>query len=102
MNGKGVWVLAAAILLGFALVSFSQQTPWTVTPPAEHEAKPEMPSQVLGHYQVVRASSEEIVILETTTGGLYRAERNEIKPYKERRGMLLLPMAAPQKKEKAS
>ena len=79
MERKGTWIVAGAVLLGFVFCGLSyvyaQRADW-------------MPDQrgrgEIGRYQVVRSNEEVIILIDTTTGDLYKAVPSDIKPFSAR------------------
>ncbi len=79
MDRKGTWIIAGSVFLGFAVCGlsyvFAQRADW-------------MPDQrgrgEVGRYQVVRSTEDVVIIIDTTTGDLYKAEAKDIKPFSAR------------------
>jgi len=78
MERKGTWIIAGAVLLGFAVCGlsyvFAQRADFAV----------ERGRGEIGRYQVVRSNEEVIILLDTTTGDLYKATPSDIKPFNQR------------------
>ena len=79
MDRKGIWIIAAAVLLGLVIFGISQAVAQrdfrTVGRPMD------------GHfprYQVVNVNEAEIIIMDVTTGDLYSAKAKDVKPYSTR------------------
>jgi hypothetical protein len=81
MNRTGLWLTLALLLAGltvFGISSLVAQRP----PPLPGMGGFNAPE--IGRYQVVRATDDEVIVLDTATGDLYRAKTKDIKPYSER------------------
>jgi hypothetical protein len=78
MNQKGPWIVSGLIFLGVALFGLAtlsaQRFP---APPGAHGGE-------AGRYQVVVSSADMIILLDTTTGDLYKAVPGDVKPYNTR------------------
>src|SRR5262245_56975052 len=79
MDRKNTWILGGAIVLGFLVFGLSQL--WAQRFPGDGRAGEGM----VGRYQVVRSSPETILLLDTVTGELYSAGREDIQPNSARR-----------------
>src|SRR5947209_7522413 len=78
MNRKGVWVVSGVFLLAVLVVGLSRLSAQFRFPrPDGH------PSDV-GRYTVVLTSRDLIIIMDTTTGDLYKVAPSDIKPYASR------------------
>jgi hypothetical protein len=75
MDRRNTWILGAAIVLGFLVFGLSQL--WAQRFPGDGRAGSE---GMVGRYQVVRSSPEAILLLDTVTGELYSAGREDIRP----------------------
>jgi hypothetical protein len=74
MDRKNVWILAGAIVLGFLAFGLTQLSAQRF--PGDGRGGEGM----VGRYQVVRSSPEVILLLDTVTGELYSAGREDIRP----------------------
>src|SRR5437879_13790965 len=79
MDRRNTWIVAGAILLGTMLLSVSLGV-------AERDFRTEPRSGDSGpaHYQVVNIAQGEIIIMDVTTGDLYSAKPQDVKPYNAR------------------
>ncbi|SRR6266478_4942587 len=78
MDRKNTWIVAGAILLGTMLLSVSLGV-------AQREFRTEPRDPEPAHYQVVNVAQGEIIIMDVTTGDLYSAKPEDVKPYDARR-----------------
>jgi hypothetical protein len=79
MDRKNTWIVAGAILLGTMLLSVSlgvAQRDFRTEPRSANPGPP--------HYQVVNVAQGEIIIMDVTTGDLYSAKPQDVKPYNAR------------------
>jgi hypothetical protein len=79
MDRKGIWIIAAAIVLGSVIFGISHAT-------AQRDFRTEgrtMESR-FHRYQVVNVSEGEIIIMDVTTGDIYSAKPKDVKPYSAR------------------
>jgi hypothetical protein len=74
MDRKNAWILAGAIVLGFLIFGLTQLSAQRF--PGDGRGGEGM----VGRYQVVRSSPEVILLLDTVTGELYSAGREDIRP----------------------
>jgi hypothetical protein len=79
MDRKSIWIVAGAILLGTMLLSVSLAVAQRDFRTEPRSADPGPP-----HYQVVNVSQGEIIIMDVTTGDLYSAKPQDVKPYNAR------------------
>lgn len=79
MDRKNTWILGGAIVLGFLVFGLSQL--WAQRFPGDGRGSEGM----VGRYQVVRSSPETILLLDTVTGELYSAGREDVRPASARR-----------------
>jgi len=83
MNRKGAWITVGIVFLGVAVFGLAnllaQRGP-------DRPGVPMVPPGFgIGRYQVVRSSETVIIILDTVTGDLYKANPDkDIKDYRER------------------
>jgi hypothetical protein len=77
MDRKGTWIVAGAILLGTMFLSVSLGL-------AQRDFRTEPKDPGPGHYQVVNVAQGEIIIMDVTTGDLYSAKPQDVKPYNAR------------------
>jgi hypothetical protein len=75
MERRNTWILGCAILLGFSIFGLSQL--WAQRFPGDGRGGSE---GLVGRYQVVRSSPEAVLLLDTATGELYSAGREDIRP----------------------
>ena len=75
MERRNTWILGCAILLGFSIFGLSQL--WAQRFPGDGRGGSE---GLVGRYQVVRSSPEAVLLLDTATGELYGAGREDIRP----------------------
>ena len=75
MDRRNTWILGGAIVLGFLVFGLSQL--WAQRFPGDGRGGGE---GMAGRYQVVRSSPEAILLLDTVTGELYSAGREDIRP----------------------
>lgn len=74
MDRKNVCILAGAIVLGFLVLGLTQSSAQRF--PGDGRGGEGM----VGRYQVVRSSPEIILLLDTVSGELYSAGRDDIRP----------------------
>jgi hypothetical protein len=82
MNRRGIWIIAALVVLGAFVFGLSQAANTgnfrTVPRPlASSDAG-------FARYQVVTVNESEIILLDVTTGDLYSAKPGDVKPYNTR------------------
>src|SRR5215831_17274263 len=75
MDRRNTWILGGAIVLGFLVFGLSQL--WAQRFPGDGRGSSE---GMVGRYQVVRSSPEAVLLLDTVTGELYSAGREDIRP----------------------
>src|SRR5262249_35131201 len=75
MDRRNTWILGGAIVLGFLVFGLSQLCAQGF--PGDGRGGGE---GMVGRYQVVRSSPEAILLLDTVTGELYSAGREDIRP----------------------
>src|SRR5262249_24336873 len=78
MDRKGTWIIAASLLLGFVFCGLS----YVMAQRGDGDRL--MASGQVGRFQVVRSNEEGIIIIDTTTGDLYKATPGDIKPFNQR------------------
>jgi hypothetical protein len=76
MDRKNTWILGGAIVLGFLVFGLSQS--WAQRFPGDGRVGGV--ENMVGRYQVVRSSPETVLLLDTVTGELYSAGRDDIRP----------------------
>src|SRR5262245_27905696 len=81
MDRKNTWILGCAIVLGFLGFGLSQS--WAQRFPGDGRVGGG--ENMVGRYQVVRSSPEAVLLLDTATGELYSAGRDDIRPTGARR-----------------
>ena len=81
MDRKNTWILGGAIVLGFLVFGLSQLGAQRF--PGDGRAGGG--ENMVGRYQVVRSSPETVLLLDTVTGELYSAGRDDIRPTTARR-----------------
>src|SRR5262249_46728097 len=74
MDRKNAYILAGAIVLGFLAFGLTQLSAQRF--PGDGRSGEGM----VGRYQVVRSSPDAILLLDTLTGELYSASRDDIRP----------------------
>jgi hypothetical protein len=74
MDRKNTWILAGAIVVGFLAFGLTQLSAQRF--PGDGRGGESM----VGRYQVVRSSPDVILLLDTVTGDLYSASREDILP----------------------
>ena len=77
MDRKNTWIVAGAILLGTLFLSVSLGV-------AQRDFRTEPRDAEPPHYQVVNVAQGEIIIMDVTTGDLYSAKPQDVKPYNAR------------------
>jgi len=80
MERRNTWILGGAILIGFSVFGLSHL--WAQRFPGDGRGGSE---GMVGRYQVVRSSPEAVLLLDTATGELYSAGREDIRPTSARR-----------------
>jgi hypothetical protein len=80
MDRKNTYILAGAIVLGFLAFGLTQLSAQRF--PGDGRGGEGM----VGRYQVARSSPEAILLLDTVTGELYSASRDDIRPTSARIG----------------
>lgn len=76
MDRRNTWILGGAIVLGFLVFGLSQL--WAQRFPGDGRGGGG--EGMVGRYQVVRSSPEAVLLLDTVTGELYSAGREDIRP----------------------
>ena len=76
MDRKNIWILGGAIVLGFLAFGLSQS--WAQRFPGDGRVGGG--ENMVGRFQVVRSSTEAVLLLDTVTGELYSAGRDDIRP----------------------
>src|SRR5262245_48738446 len=71
--------LVVVVLLAAALIVPSGRSAAAAKQGSSESSSPEV-----GRFQLVRQSAEEIILLDTISGDLYRAGPGDIKPYADR------------------
>jgi hypothetical protein len=77
MDRKNAWIVAGSVVVGFLLLGLAQVF-------AQRFPSDERTASVVGRYQVVRATADAVLLLDTVTGDLYMAAPRDIKPYDSR------------------
>jgi hypothetical protein len=80
MEQKGAWIIAGAIVVGLFGFGFTH----LFAQRSDFGSERRLLGGEPGRYQVARASSDVIVILDTATGDLYYAVPSDIKPFSSR------------------
>jgi hypothetical protein len=75
MDRRSTLILGGAIVLGFLVVGLSQLGAQRFPGDARGSGE-----GMVGRYQVVRSSPESVLLLDTVTGELYIAGRDDIRP----------------------
>jgi hypothetical protein len=75
MDRKNTWIFGGAIVLGFLVFGLSQL--WAQRFPGDGRGGGD---GLVGRYQAVRSSPETVLLLDTVTGDLYVAGRDDIRP----------------------
>jgi hypothetical protein len=81
MDRKNIWILGGAIVLGFLAFGLSQSRAQRFP----GDGRVGGGENMVGRYQVVRSSPETVLLLDTVTGELYSAGRDDIRPTSARR-----------------
>src|SRR5262245_47979076 len=84
MDRKAVWILAGAIVRGFSIFGVTQLSAQRPQPGDGPPRDGPPPGGAPARFQVVRATPDVIILLDTTTGDLYNAVPSDIKPYNAR------------------
>jgi hypothetical protein len=79
MDRKNVWTVAGAILLGLLIMSVS-----LAVAQRDFRTEPRTTEGAPAHYQVVNVTEGEIIIMDVTSGDLYSAKPQDVKPYDAR------------------
>jgi hypothetical protein len=79
MDRKGVWIVAAAIVVGATTFGLSQAI---AQRDFRTEARPADGN--FARYVVANVTEGEIIIMDVTTGDLYSAKPRDVKPYEAR------------------
>ena len=81
MDRKNTWILGGAIVLGFLVFGLTQVGAQRFP----GDGRVGGGENMVGRYQVVRSSPEAVLLLDTVTGELYSASRDDIRPTSARR-----------------
>ena len=81
MDRKNTWILGGAIVLGFLVFGLTQVGAQRFP----GDGRVGGGENMVGRYQVVRSSPEAVLLLDTVTGELYSAGRDDIRPTSARR-----------------
>ena len=76
MDRKNTWILGGAIVLGFLVFGLTQVGAQRFP----GDGRVGGGENMVGRYQVVRSSPEAVLLLDTVTGELYSASRDDIRP----------------------
>jgi hypothetical protein len=76
------WSILGLVLI--VLLAAAWFTPSGRTANAAKQGGSELSPPEIGRFQLVRQSTEEIILLDTISGDLYRAGPGDIKPYADR------------------
>lgn len=80
MTRKGGWIACGVLLLALLMVAVTSVT--AQRPP--FPMMPRLPMSEVGRYEVVKTTDTEILLVDSTTGDLYRATMSDVKPYSKR------------------
>jgi hypothetical protein len=79
MDRKGVWIVAAAIIVGATTFGLSQ-----AIAQRDFRTEPRPADGRFARYVVANVTEGEIIIMDVTTGELYSAKPRDVKPYDAR------------------
>jgi hypothetical protein len=77
MKTDRLWIALAGVAVGALVMGWAPLG-------AQRVADPRPADAAVGRFQVVRVVDQEIVLLDTTTGDLYAAGPNDVKPHTAR------------------
>jgi hypothetical protein len=75
MDRRNTWIVGGALMLGLLLFGLSQL--WAQRYQADGRGTS---AGIIGRYQVVRSSVDGVLLLDTVTGELYSASKQDIQP----------------------
>jgi hypothetical protein len=93
MNRKGLWIVAASVVLAALIFGLSHAF-------AQRDFRTSG-DRPFARYQVVNVNESEVIIMDVTNGDLYSAKAKDVKPYATRPRPAAFRTGLPSDKEKA-